>query len=623
MSRWTLLLVGLVATLALLAAACSPAEEDTPVPNTPEPTATAVVIESSSGGDPTATPDSMDGTTEMDDSASVSGVPLDPDARYGGILQTSYTSHSPSFITWESAAGHSFNVNHLLNSMLIKPRTWGTEEDFNNLVYFQLYGDLATGWEESSDGKAYTFTLRDGVDWSDGVPVTCNDIKWSFDTIRLAQDAGLSTSPRKTHYLAVDSITCPDDLTVVFNLRWAKPAMIEVIGQPYNVIWPAHIYEKEYLETGALTSMKEEPVKATTGPYTLTSWNPGESFTFERNDDYWDQPFPYLDGVQITNLGPGSSQLPVALRGGRLDVGSTTGYTGAQADTLLQECTEICQFWEQRVIASSFSPALFINKQREGWMSDQRVHEAFALAVDNQKYITTVRNDWYELPVGCGFYPTSPWAMPRDRCGEIIGFADVVPETVEGRKAASLADKEKARALLREAGYTTEPGSDNQLSVTWTVWAPIQGDIPAFQSDLEEIGVLVETDVQESATAYGNWANANFDFGLHSFWIAGIDPDVTLYEHFYTGSDRNYNRYSNAEFDNLVNQMSRTLDTQERKELAWDAMEIALNDVAKIVVSHSSYIAAVNKDVRGYMPALNYLAGYGPTYRYAHVWLDR
>ncbi|MCY4575704.1 MAG: ABC transporter substrate-binding protein [Chloroflexi bacterium] len=614
MSRWTLLLVGLVATLALLAAACGTAEEDEEeTTQPPEPTATAIVI-TGSAADPTATPEMAEPMDDPD--TSVSGIPLDPDAKYGGVLQTSYTSNSPSFVPWESAAGHAFPVGHLINNMLIKPRTWGTREDYNNLAYFELHPDLATSWEQSEDGQAYTFQLRDGVNWSDGVPVTCNDIKWSFDTIRLQQDAGLPTSPRKTHYLAVDSIVCPDDLTVVFNLRWAKPAMLEVIGQPYNVIFPAHVYQTEFLETCALRSFREEPSKATSGAYTLAEWIPGESFTFERNADYWDQPLPYLDGVVMQFLA--SSAVPTALRGGRLDIGSGSGYTGGQADTLIQECQDTCQFWD-RIIASSFSPALFINKEREGWMQDQRIHEAFALAVDNQKYITTVRNDWYELPVGCGFYPTSPWAMPRERCGQIIGFADVVPETREERAAASAADKEKARALLAEAGYTAE----NPLEVNWTVWSPIQGDVPAFQSDLEEVGVKVNADVQESATAYGNWATANFDFGVHSFWIAGIDPDVTLYEHFYTGSDRNYNRYSNPEFDNLVNQMSRTLDQQERKELAWDAMELALSEVAKIVVSHSSYIPAVNKDVRGFMPALNYLAFYGPQGRYSHVWLDR
>jgi ABC-type transport system substrate-binding protein len=611
MNRLTMLLVGMVATLAVFAAACGTEAE---VVDTPEPTATALTI---TGSSPVAVPtETMDGMDEPM-TESVSGIPLDPDARYGGILQTSYTSHSPSFVPWESAAGHSFPVAHLLNNMLIKPRTWGDRDDFNSFAYFELHPDLATDWEQSENGLAVVFNLREGVEWSDGTSVSCNDIKWSFDTIRLQQLAGLPTSPRKVHYLAIREIVCPDDLTVVFNLIYPKPAIIEVLGQPYNVIFPAHIYQTEFQETGRLDSFRDEPSKATTGAYTLERWIPGESFTFLRNDDYWDQPLPYLDGVEITFLGPGSSQIPPALRAGRLDIGSPTGYTGGQADTLIQECQEVCQFWN-RVIASSFSPALFLNKTRTPW-NDPTINQAFALAIDNQAYITKVRNDWYELPVGCGFYPTSPWAMPRERCGQIVGFADVIPETLEGRQAAAAADKERARQLLLDAGYTPE----NPLEVTLTVWAPVQGDIPAFLSDLEGIGVKVETDVQESATAYGNWATNNFDFGLHSFWIAGIDPDVTLYEHFYTGSDRNYNRYSSEEFDNLVNQMSRTIDFETRRALAWDAMEVALNDVGKIVVSHSSYVPAVNKDVRGFMPALNYLSGYGPTYRYAHVWLDR
>ena len=168
MSRWTLLLVGLVATLALLAAACGTAEEEDEEETTqpPEPTATAIVI-TGSAADPTATPE-MD--EPMDDpDTSVSGIPLDPDAKYGGVLQTSYTSNSPSFVPWESAAGHAFPVGHLINNMLIKPRTWGTREDYNNLAYFELHPDLATSWEQSKDGQAYTFQLRDGVNWSDGV----------------------------------------------------------------------------------------------------------------------------------------------------------------------------------------------------------------------------------------------------------------------------------------------------------------------------------------------------------------------------------------------------------------------------------------------------------------------
>ena len=72
----------------------------------------------------------------------------------------------------------------------------------------------------------------------------------------------------------------------------------------------------------------------------------------------------------------------------------------------------------------------------------------------------------------------------------------------------------------------------------------------------------------------------------------------------------------------MTDKMSATVDKQTRKELAWDAMELALSEQAKIIVSHSSYVPVHNKKVHGLMPTLNYLAGYGPHIRYDHTWID-
>ena len=617
MSRWTLVLVGLVATLALLAAACGTAEEEQEDETTSpaQPTATALTITASSpvAAPTTASEAPTGGTGGGDPTHSVSGIPLDPDAVFGGTLKIAYRSTNP-LNPWEEAAGPAFDVGQLLNNMLIKPRTWGTEEDFKNNAFFELHPDLAASWEQSEDGLAWTFNLRDGIEWSDGVPLTCNDIKWSFDTIRLSSDAGLLRSPRKTHYLAIDSIACADDLSVVFNLRWAKPAILEVIGQPYNIMFPAHIYQTEFLETGKLDSMREEPSKATTGAFRLVNYIPGEGYTFERNPDYWDAPLPYVDGVEMIFLS--RANIPPALRTGQVHVGDSHGYTGGQALTLIEEQDpEIYKIYD-RVIASSFSPALFLNKNREPW-NDPAVNTAFALAINNQKYVTSVQQDLFELPTGCGFYPTSEWAMPAERCAAIPGYADVFG-TTEEKEAAAAADKERAKQILADAGYTGE----NALNLSMTVWNVIQADGPAIQLDLQEVGVNVEILIFDSSTTYTKWSTADFDVGVHSFWIAGIDPDVTLYEHFYTGSDRNYNRYSNPEFDNLVNTMSRTLDKEERKELAWQAMELALTEVGKVVISHGSYYPMFSADLKGYMPAPNYLAGYGPVKRYSHVWID-
>ena len=600
-NKWLLLLVAMLASLALVSAACGPAADDDD--GGAEPTEVSLPpVQPIEGSSPTAVPDAT--TEPMDDMmhTSVSGVPIDDMVRTGGILLNSYTREGPTFSTWEEAAGIAFPTMHPLHNVLLRARSWGTVEDFKNNAFFELKPDLAHSWEISDNGTVVTFNLRDGITWSDGASLTCADVKWSYDTIRSSKN--LRRSPRGVHFNAVNEITCPDDLTVVFDLKWAKPAILEVIAMPYHIIRPAHVYEGTDLD-----ALRSDLPKVTSGAFSITQWNPGERYVFEKNPDYWDQPLPHLDGIELRLLG--TTAIPTALRAGRLHIGNTSGFTGAAADTLIQECSEeICRFWP-RVIASSLSPALFLNKNRVPW-NDPDVNTAFALAIDNQSYITTVRNDWYQLPTGCGFYPTSPWAMPKERCGTIPGFGDVIGVSTPEE------DKAEARKLLDKAGFG--PGGE-QLELKLSIWQPIEGDAPAFLADLTAIGVNVEADIMESARAYTSWSEGDFDVGVHSFWIAGLDPDITLYEHFYSGSDRNYNRYSNVKFDEMVDEMSRTVDPEARKQLAWDAMELALTEVGKIVVSHSTYVPATNVKLMGLMPGLNYLASYGPSQRYDHVWI--
>ena len=131
----------------------------------------------------------------------------------------------------------------------------------------------------------------------------------------------------------------------------------------------------------------------------------------------------------------------------------------------------------------------------------------------------------------------------------------------------------------------------------------------------------MEPNLLETARAYQAWSDGDFDVGIHGFWVAGLDPDIVLYEHFYTGSDRNYNRYSKVETDRLIDEMSGTVDPELRKQRAWDVAEIILRDHGKHLIGYGSSMAAVQPEVGGYMFAINYLYGYGPWTRYQHVYL--
>ena len=555
------------------------------------PRATATPIPSTTPRTPRPTP--------RPDSVSVSGKPVIGEANFGGTLITATSEEGQLFNTWEESEGIAFPSMHPLHNMLIQPRTWGATDDYLRDAFLEIHPDLASGWEMAEDSLSVTFTLREGMAWSDGAPITCRDVAWSFNTIRTGE--GLIRSPRAVHMDAVERVSCPSELTVLFTLNRAKPAILEVIAQPFNIIRPEHIYADD---TAAL---RDETPTVTSGPFTLAQAFPGESYTYLRNDEYWDAPLPYLNGLELVVM-PESAIVP-AMRTGALHIGKSTGFTREEAQMLQAEC-DVCQFWP-RAIAIGHSHYVMVNHTQPPWNNPQ-IKEAVALAIDNSKYIRTVQNGWHIPPTACGLYPASFWAMPIERCTSIPGYGDF------STTSSPQTDKARARAILDEQGY--DPG---ELSVTVVFGTETQEDITAIISDLQEIGINAESQTLDEEEAEAAYEAGEFDAAVHSAWTVGVDPDILLYGHFYTGAVRNYSQYSNANFDRMVDAMSATVNPEARRQLVWDALELALRDQAKIVVSHGVFVPIFNEKVHGLMPSLDYLAEHGPQLRYDHTWIAR
>ena len=576
----------LIAVLGLaVVAACAPATEpSTETGGTSTPTRPTVVPGSAATSSPTLS----------DPKVSVSGIPLDPAAKFGGTLRKANTSEGPSFSLWEEAGGIPFAVGQPVTNMLVQPRSWGTNEDFLNHAYLEIAPDLAQSWEQSADGLSWTFKLREGIKWSDGTPLTCADAKWSFDSIRTGD--GLRRSPRAVHFFAVKDTICADDLTFVINLNRAKPGFLEVIGMPYNVVLPKHIYD------GKTDLLRENPISVGTGPFVLTSWIPGEQYTFARKADYWNQPFPYLEGLEVPIIA--TSAQATAIRAGRIDIGPIQGFQAGAAEQVIRECTA-CQVYD-RVIAMGVDPALMVNHTRAPW-NEPAVKDAISLAIDRKKLVQVAFGGWAD-PVTAGvFFPGSYWAMPPELLKTIPGYNLDTPEE----------NKERARQLLHDAGYA--PG---ELEIPLSVGVYSVDEVPLLIEDLQAVGFKVTPHNYEVAATYEIMGAGDFDVFVHGFWTSGIDPDFQLYEQFYTGSDRNYNRYSNPAFDLLVDEMSQTLDVSERRQKAWDAAEIALREHAKFFLAMQSYTPIVGGRVRGFMPSIAFQASYGPLQRSEVIWID-
>ena len=579
--RRPLLVLGALGASALLvAAACAPAD-DAPAATTTAPVATAAA---------TAVATVTDPMTEM--TSSVSGVPISADAKYGGVLSVATTSWGPTFSHWEEAAGSTPSMGQPLSNMLISKQDWGTKADRTTAAHWNLVPDLGASWEQSTDGLQWTFKLRDGVKFSDGVPFTCDDVKWSFDTIRTGKD--LNRSPRAIHMTVISDISCADDLTAVFTLTRPKSSFLEIIGMPYHVVLPEHVY------AGNTDLMRDEP-NIGTGPFIVSEILPGEKMVFERKADYWDAPFPYLDGIEVSILS--NTAQVTALRAGRLDIaGSAGNQSGARADLLIRECGT-CEVWNSEV-----HPGLMFsvipNFSRAPW-NTQEIRDAISYAIDREKEIALGYGGWMSPGTGGLYLPGSYWAMPEEIVKTVPGFDFGDPE----------GNKEKARALVAQAGYA--PGQLEARLVYAPFYAPY---VVTVIEDLQAVGINAIGEQQETAAYYTSLSAGEFDLAGHAGWIGGFDPDFILYEYFYSGSDRNYGRYSNPEADRLIDEQSITLDPEARRAKAWEVGEIILRDQVRSLGGYQRDIPILSGRVAGFMPSVS-SQSYGNTYRHAHTWI--
>jgi len=161
---------------------------------------------------------------------------------------------------------------------------------FDQWNYPEVIGDVAEEWSVSDDGLTYTFTIREGIQFHDGAPLTAQDVKATYDKIVFpAED---QVSRRKGSYLVVESIEAPDDQTVVFTLQWPSASFLANLASPWNFIYSADKLAEDpfWYESNIVGS----------GPFKFEEYTPGAFMNGVKNEDYFVEGRPYLDGFTAT-----------------------------------------------------------------------------------------------------------------------------------------------------------------------------------------------------------------------------------------------------------------------------------------------------------------------------------
>ena len=420
-------------------------------------------------------------------------------------------------------------------------------------------GLIAHSWEIGEDGLSIAFRLRDGVTFSDGRPLTADDVAFTFAFIMNESIA----APRARAYLEkIESVEATSTLEVRF--RYREPYFNALALAGGLEVMPRHFYEP-YLEDPTAFN-ESKGLLLGSGPYRLAdprAWTPDLGFVeLERNPRYWGPVTPSFDRILWKVIENDSARL-TTFRNRDIDSYSARPreYQGLLDDDALRAQSHNFEFMNA-VAGYSY---IGWNQRRGGKptrFADRRVREAMTWLTDRERIIDEIMLGYAEPALS----PFSPRSRQHDPALEPRPF-----------------DPEKAKSLLAEAGYRDRDG-DGVLEDE--AGAPFEFELVYFQEneDTERI-VLFLKDLYARAGVHlkplpSEWPvmldlldERNFD-AITLGWTSGVETDVFQMFHssqIEDGGD-NFVHFEHAEFDSLVDQARATVREEERMPL-WQAVE--------------------------------------------------
>jgi peptide/nickel transport system substrate-binding protein len=426
------------------------------------------------------------------------------------------------------------------------------------LVYKAPSGDLkpglATSWKVSPDGREIEFTLRKGVKFHSGDPLTAKDVQFSFER-------GQAKNPLvKTRLRLMERFEVIDDYRFKIHLKTADVNLIPNRGA-------VMIVSKTYYDRVGEEKFVRSPVG--TGPYKFVDYVPGEYLDIERFDEYWGEK-PSVKEARFLFVTEATTRVS-KLKAGEVDMITTCPYPA------VKDLEKSPNFVVIKVPTNHPTPAiLFANRNLKMPWHDKRVRLAMAHAIDCDAIIKSVYqgipNHWaFVAPYELGYDPQlKPYPY----------------------------DPKKAKQLLVEAGYPN--GFDLKLYSIITGRFPFMEGAEAIAAYFEAVGIRTKVVGEEAMKNLSRHRAAKapdaeyvgFFSTIHS---GAVDPTVAL--DLYFASEGGFTVYHNPEIDKITAEAKATTNEKKRAELVKKAIRILHDDVASIPVCNAVVVYAMKKNI--------------------------
>ena len=423
----------------------------------------------------------------------------------------------------------------------------------------KIEGAVADKWEVADDGMSYTFHIRPGIKFSNGQPVTAEDVKFSLDRFG---------DPKINVTLAAVAVgykgtTIVDDETVRVDLTQPVPAFL------YNIsIWPGFIVPKDLVEKDEEAFFKD-PIG--TGPYMVKELKRGSHLTFEPNPNYWEEGKPYLDSLRWDFATDSNSRI-LALKDGQAQIAD--GIPFSQVNSLKNSGEFVVQ-----TAQVPYFVGLWFNHKREP-LADLNVRQAMQYALNRQEINKSIFH-------GVGTIPNSVLQQLK---------YDAPPSEVKPYPF----DLEKAKQLMSESKFA----DGFSISLKYPAGYDYYKQLGLYlQNAWDQIGIKVKLVEADQSTLVDSFYKGDYDMAFPYAQFTSDLPVPDEYAQFVaeprSGLNGFFSFWKDPEITKMVREFVSNPDEEERAQ-QWPEIQKALNEQTPwINVMDLPFIIAHAKNVCG------------------------
>lgn len=457
----------------------------------------------------------------------------------------------------------------------------------------KLKPHLAERCEISSDGLEITFHLREDIHFSDGVPITADDVVFTYQTIT---DPNIDAANLANMYVDVNRVEKVSDRIVKFYMKRPYFKALEVCSFWDIGIYPKHIYQ--FKDAKQFNQRVSDPVGS--GPYIFERWDVGRQIVLRRNENYWG-PKPHIQKVVyrfITN--------PIAaiqaLKAHQVDlvvIHDPGQFADLVADKEFNKEFDCLPYW------APGDPFYYIGWNEDTpFFSDIRVRLAMTLTINREQIAS-------ELLKGYGEITTGPYFIKGTQYD-----SNILPWPYDPEMAKKLLDK--AGWIDRNGdGVREKDGVVFSFKFNYAAGDSLYTPLSTFLKDeLAKVGVEVIPDPLEWSVLLPKITDRQFEAMVMGWGGDIVEDNYQIFHSSQVGNrGSNYVGFKNAQADELLEQIRRTLNPAQRDVLCHRLHRLIYEQQPYTFLFARPIFRAVDKrfqNVNIHKLGLNYLEWYVP-----------